>query len=419
MFVDKTSVYVQAGNGGNGAVSFRHEKYIDKGGPDGGDGGNGGDVVFVAQHNVSSLARFRFNPRLIAENGVAGAKRKRKGARGKPLVVSVPVGTIVYADDRPIADLYSENQQAVIAKGGRGGFGNAHFVSSTRQSPRVAELGEPGEHGDMVLELKMLADVGLVGLPNAGKSTFLSVVTSAKPEIADYPFTTIKPNLGVADVDDASLLIADIPGLIAGAAEGRGLGDEFLRHVERTKVLLHLIDGTSSTIAEDFSTIQSELRAYSEDLASRPQIVVITKIDALDDELVDMQKAELAAVLPKSTKIYSMSAKLPNSCLSVLRAVAKLVAKQQIAVADDDDGRLIPVYELPEDKAWSVKKVQNYYVVSGNRIEKFALRTNFESEDGIRRLRDILKKMGIMHELERQRIKPGQAVRIGDNYFEY
>ncbi len=418
MFVDKVDVTIQAGKGGNGAVSFRHEKYIDKGGPDGGDGGKGGDVIVVAEHNLSSLSKFRFNPKLEAQPGTNGAKRRRRGAGGKDLVVRLPVGTQVLKNDQLLFDLTYEGQEAIVAHGGRGGFGNAHFVSSTRQTPRLAEVGEPGEQGLFTFELKMLGDVGLVGLPNAGKSTFLSVVTSAKPEIANYPFTTLKPNLGVADIDDTSLLIADIPGLIEGAAEGKGLGDEFLRHVERTKVLLHLVDGTSDQVANDYTTIQKELAAYKVDLSSRPQIVVLTKVDALDADLVAMQLQVLKTVVPKGTAMLTLSSSNKSLRTQVLRELVKQVRAQVVDdEAEVDEG--LPVYELAEAKPWNVQKTKAGFEVTGHRIEKFALRTNFENEEGVRRLRDIMRRMGILHELERKGITQGDHVIIGRQFFEY
>jgi GTP-binding protein len=250
MFVDTAKVFVQAGRGGDGAVSFRREIYIDKGGPDGGNGGKGGDVIFVASEGLNTLLNFRYKPELKGEPGQSGAKRDRYGKAGAANYVKVPVGTIVRRDGEVIADFTHDGQEVVVARGGDGGFGNAHFKSSVRQAPRVAEKGEPGDAFEAELELKLLADVGLVGFPNAGKSTFLSVVSNAQPEIADYAFTTLTPNLGVADIDDGSLLIADIPGLIEGASEGKGLGDAFLRHVERTAVILHLVDAYSEDIAK-------------------------------------------------------------------------------------------------------------------------------------------------------------------------
>lgn len=242
MFVDTAKIFVQAGRGGNGAVSFRRELYIEKGGPDGGDGGKGGNVVFRATKDLNTLLNFRYKPEIKAKNGENGSKRNKTGKSGEDLIVKVPVGTLVKRDGEILADLKFDGEEAIVARGGDGGFGNAHFKSSVRQTPRVAELGEAGETFEADLELKLLADVGLVGFPNAGKSTFLSVVSNARPEIANYAFTTLTPNLGVAEIDGFNLLIADIPGLIEGASEGKGLGDAFLRHVERTSVLLHLID---------------------------------------------------------------------------------------------------------------------------------------------------------------------------------
>jgi GTP-binding protein len=291
MFVDKATTTVKAGDGGNGTVSFRHEKFVDKGGPDGGDGGDGGSVIFVASRNENTLANFRFQKELNAKDGETGGKRRRHGKNGNDLVVKVPVGTaIVSMDGEVIADFTVDDQQAVIAKGGRGGFGNAHFVSSRRQTPRIAEKGEKGEMLEAQLELKLIADVGLIGLPNAGKSTLLSVVSNAQPEIADYSFTTLTPNLGVVDVDNKdTILFADIPGLIEGAATGKGLGDEFLRHVERTAVLVHLVDAYQENVAEAYRIIQGELSAYKVDLSSRPQIMVLTKIEGLEPAVVTKQ----------------------------------------------------------------------------------------------------------------------------------
>ena len=330
MFVDKAKVSLKAGKGGDGAVSFRREIYIPKGGPDGGDGGKGGDIIFKADKDTNSLVDFRFTPILEAANGKNGSGQRSAGRSGEDLIVKVPVGTSVYrlereeyprsrsifADgantERPspvttgarersendgyprvlVADLVQNGQEAIIAHGGDGGFGNAHFKSSTRQAPLVAEVGEPGEEFEAELELKSMADVGLVGLPNAGKSTFLSVVSNAKPEIADYPFTTLTPHIGVATVDGKDLLIADIPGLIEGAAEGKGLGHDFLRHVDRTSVLLHLIDVYNNDAGEAYQTIRNELEKYS-DLASRPEIVALTKCEGVDEDIIKMQMASI------------------------------------------------------------------------------------------------------------------------------
>lgn len=333
MFVDTAKVYVKAGKGGNGAISFRREIYIPKGGPDGGDGGKGGDVVFVASKDCDTLIDFRFQPKLIAEDGKAGSGQKSSGKSGKDLIVEVPIGTVVKRGDEIVADLTHDEQRAIVAHGGDGGYGNWHFRSSTRQTPRIAELGNPGEAFEAELELKLLADVGLIGFPNAGKSTFLSVVSNATPEIADYPFTTITPNLGVAQVDDHSILIADIPGLIEGASEGKGLGDRFLRHVERTKVLLHLIDVYSDDAGKAYRDIRKELANYSADLASRPELVVLTKVEGVDQEIIDMQMAAILKENPDA-KVMAISSSAHQGLTEVLRELRDMMAKAEPVVEE-------------------------------------------------------------------------------------
>lgn len=416
MFVDLAQVKFKAGNGGNGVVSFRHEKFIDRGGPDGGDGGRGGDVVLVASRNQNTLASFRFQKELKADNGQAGSKRRKHGRNGSDFVVDVPVGTSVLAEDgTALADLTQDEQRLIIARGGQGGFGNAHFVSSTRQAPRVAEKGELGDELTVTLELKMIADVGLIGLPNAGKSTLLSVVSNARPEIANYPFTTLTPNLGVVDIDkESSLLFADIPGLIAGASEGKGLGDEFLRHVERTRVLLHLIDAYNDDLSGAYKTIQAELAAYKVSLSDKPQLVVLTKIDGLDTEIVADRLRELKKLVPKNTPLRAISAQSKTGLKELLFAVKKMAEKQQAKLAETDDlADDIPVLTLTTVDAWKVTKTDGGFVVTGKKIERFASRTEFTSFHGQQRLRDIMKKMGIMHELRRQGIDPEDKIIIG------
>lgn len=416
MFVDVAQVKLKAGDGGNGVVSFRHEKFIDRGGPDGGDGGKGGDVVLVASRNQNTLANFRFQKELKADNGQAGSKRRKHGRNGPDLIVAVPVGTSVLSEDGTnLADLTLDEQQLIIARGGQGGFGNAHFTSSTRQAPRVAEKGELGTELTVTLELKMIADVGLIGLPNAGKSTLLSVVSNARPEIANYPFTTLTPNLGVVDLDkQQSLLFADIPGLIEGASEGKGLGDEFLRHVERTRILLHLIDAYQENISEAYKTIQAELTAYKIDLSTKPQMVVLTKIDGLDAEIVADCLSELKKIIPKGTPLYAISAQSGQGLKELLFNLKKLVAKQQVKQAKEEEGQNdIPVLTLSTEAAWQVAKTDNGFVVTGKKIERFASRTDFASFHGTQRLRDIMKKMGIMHELRRQGVNPEDKIIIG------
>lgn len=426
MFVDTAKVFVQAGRGGNGVVSFRHEIYVDKGGPDGGDGGRGGDVVFLASENVNTLLDFRYKPELKAGNGENGAKRKRAGKSGEPLTVKVPVGTVVRKNGTVIADLTEDGQRIVVAMGGDGGFGNAHFKSSVRQTPKIAELGEPGDTFEAELELKLLADVGLIGFPNAGKSTFLSVVTNARPEIANYAFTTLAPNLGVADIDDGSLLIADIPGLIEGASEGKGLGDAFLRHVERTAVLLHLIDIYSDDAEAAYRTIRNELEKYSPELVDRPEVIALTKAEGMDEEIVDMQKAAVRAAAGESAEIFVISATAHSGLKEVLRALRKKVQSERAKAeaSEETDNENLALITLSDEKlseAWRIDKIEEdgetVYQITGEKIEKFARRTNFDGFENVNRLRDIMKKLGIMHELTRQGASGESIVRIGDNEF--
>lgn len=429
MFVDTAKVFVQAGKGGDGVVSFRHEIYVDKGGPDGGDGGRGGNVVFEATKNLNTLLDFRYKPELKAKPGGNGSKSNRRGRSGEDLVVKVPMGTLVKRDGIVLADLTVDGGKVIIARGGDGGFGNAHFKSSVRQTPKIAELGEIGETFEAELELKLLADIGLVGFPNAGKSTFLSVVSNARPEIADYAFTTLSPNLGVADIDGTSLLIADIPGLIEGASEGRGLGDAFLRHVERTSVLLHLIDVYSDDVAASYRTIRSELANYSAQLVERPEVIALTKCEGLDDELITMQTDTLRKAAPNS-EIVAISSSAHQNITDVLRILAKHVAEARLARetqpdsdAESDDVPTIRLTASQEDKAWTVEKDvdeqgKEIFVVRGQKIEKFARRTNFAGNwQDVNRLRDIMKKMGISHELSRQGALGDSTVRIGVNEF--
>jgi len=427
MFVDTAKVFISAGKGGDGAVSFRHELYVAKGGPDGGVGGDGGDVVFVADSGLNTLIDFRYKPELKAKSGDNGSKCDRSGAAGDSLRVKVPVGTIVRRDGNVIADLTAPGQEVVIAKGGEGGSGNAHFKSSVRQTPRIAEKGEMGETFEAELELKLLADVGLVGFPNAGKSTFLSVVSNARPEIADYAFTTLSPNLGVADIDDGSMLIADIPGLIEGASEGKGLGTAFLRHVERTAVLLHLIDAYSNDVADAYKVIRGELKNYSVDLTDRPEIIVITKIDGLDDDIVQMQIDAVKAVSGK-TEVFAISSTAHKGLTEVLRALRKKVVESRAVVDevenDDEELETISLSNAKIAESWAVERVEAEdgtisFVVTGDKIERFARRTNFDNYDGLNRLRDIMKKLGISHELRRRGVEGTSIIRIGDSEFPF
>lgn len=426
MFVDTAKVKLQAGKGGDGAVSFRHEIYIPKGGPDGGDGGRGGSIVFRADKDTNTLLDFRYNPELKAEDGKGGSGQRSAGRSGKDLIVEVPIGTIVRRDGEVLADLDRDGMEAVIARGGDGGFGNAHFKSSTRQTPVIAEIGEPGEAFEAALELKLIADVGLVGLPNAGKSTFLSVVSNAKPEIADYPFTTLTPQLGVATIDGQDILIADIPGLIEGAADGKGLGHDFLRHVDRTAVLLHLIDIYNDDAGEAYRVIRHELERYGE-LKDRPEVVALTKCEGVDEEIIQMQKESILKVNPQ-TQIFAISAAAGQGIKELLRELAqakKAVANKESeletqSAEDEVDMDDLPVIKLsPEQmsEAWKVEKHEDKFVVTGAKIEKFARRTDLDNYASVNRLRDIMKKMGIRAELTSQGAEPDSIIEIAGKEF--
>lgn len=417
MFVDSAQIRVKAGNGGNGLLSWRKEKFVDRGGPDGGDGGKGGSVIAVGDNNVNGLGSFRINRQIKAEPGESGGNQKRHGANGEDAFIKVPLGTEIWQEDEMIADITAVGQQVVIAKGGDGGYGNAHFVSSKRQAPNFAEKGEPGEEKALRLELKLLADVGLIGLPNAGKSTFLSMVTSAKPKIANYPFTTLAPNVGVADVEKTSLLIADIPGLIEGAAEGKGLGDEFLRHVERTAVLLHLIDISDPNYAKNYNIIIKELAAYKLDLSQKPQVVAMTKIDLVEDKEIEKAKKAIKK-LSKSDPLTISNVKKIGLKDLLNKVKQKVQEERAVAqkIAEDLDEE-IPVYSLKKSEPeWTVIKLgEGSFKVKGKKIEKFAIRTDFSSHAAMNRLRIIMRKMGITHELERQGAKVNDSIAIGPN----
>lgn len=445
MFVDTAKVSLKAGDGGKGAVSFRHEIYIPKGGPDGGDGGKGGDIVFRADRNTNTLVDFRFTPILTAEDGKAGSGQRSSGRAGRDLVIDVPVGTVVYrlmsesgklsesgddagpekgmSDRTPsrilLADLTADGQTAVIARGGEGGFGNAHFKSSTRQTPMIAEVGEPGEAFEAELELKSMADVGLVGLPNAGKSTFLSVVSNATPEIANYPFTTLTPQLGVATIDGRDLLIADIPGLIEGAAEGKGLGHAFLRHVERTAVLLHLVDVYNNDAGEAYATIRHELEKYS-DLKNRLEVVALTKCEGVDREIVEMQMAAILAVNPNA-RVYAISSSAHQGLDALLRALKGAVEEKVEPVAEEpivaEDLPTIALGAEALDAAWQVTRDGDKFIVTGEKIEKFARKTDLYNYASLNRLRDIMKKFGIRGELTSLGAQPDSIISIAGKEF--
>jgi GTP-binding protein len=419
MFVDKAKITVKSGNGGNGSINYRQEKFVDRGGPDGGDGGKGGDVIFVASRNENTLSDFRHNKLIQAENGGYGSKQKKHGRNGQDVIIKVPVGTVIYDDQKNlIADLVNDEQRVVIAAGGRGGFGNAHFVSSTRQAPGFAEKGETTLPKKLDIELKIIAEVGIIGLPNAGKSTLLGSLSNAKPEIADYPFTTLKPNLGVVDVNSQlSLLFADIPGIIEGASEGKGLGIDFLKHIERTVVLVHLVDAYSDDLYKSYLEVKNELKAYQIDLTKKPEIIVLSKIDGIDPKELNKKLQQFRKKLSVKAKIYPISALTKDGIGELLNEIKAVVLKQRLKQtrASQKIKQELPIISLsPEKTSWEVSRQNGFYQVTGFKIEKFASRTDFTNNQSVARIKDILKKTGVIRELQRQGIKDGDKIKIGE-----
>ena len=426
MFYDHTKIYVKAGAGGNGSIHFRREKFTPYGGPDGGDGGRGGSVYIEANSNLNTLIDYRYHQHFKATPGGAGARQKMHGAKGEDIVLKVPRGTIIRDADTHelIADLVDEGQRVMVARGGRGGLGNVHFATATHQAPREAQNGEPGEERWLSLELRLIADIGLVGYPNAGKSTLLSVVTAAEPKIADYPFTTLSPNLGVVAVgqpgsgDEFSFVLADIPGLIEGAAQGVGLGHEFLRHVQRTRLLIHMLDGASFERDpwQDFEAINRELREYDEHLATRPQIIALNKIDL--PEAQERWPALKAQAEAASYPAFAISAVTHQGVDELIQFTARRLEEIQREEAEQAAAQSIPDMEgtvlrpQPED-AFTVTKEQGVYVVRGKRVERAVSMTNQESEESMDRLQVTLAKMGVTRALEDAGVKVGDRVRFG------
>ena len=426
MFYDHTKIYVKAGDGGNGSSHFRHEKFAPRGGPDGGDGGRGGSVYLEATSNMNTLIDYRYRHHFKAGAGGAGMRQKMHGAKGEDVVLRVPCGTIVRDADTNelIADLVEDGQRVMVARGGRGGLGNTHFATATHQAPREAQKGEPGEERWITLELRLIADVGLVGYPNAGKSTLLSVVTAAQPKIADYPFTTLSPNLGVVVVgqpgsrDEIDFVLADIPGLIEGAAQGVGLGHEFLRHIDRTRLLIHMLDGASLERDpwQDFQTINQELREYGERLATRPQIVVLNKMDlpeAQERWPALKAKAEAAGypVFAISAAAHQGTDELMQYTVRRLHEIRQEEAER--AASEINTDMTGPVLRPLPDDAFTVTKEKGVYVVRGKRVERLVSMTDLENEEGMDRLQVTMAKMGVTKALEEAGVKVGDVVRFG------
>lgn len=430
MFVDRVKIYVRSGKGGDGHVSFRREKYVPNGGPDGGDGGKGGDVIFEVDEGLNTLIDFRYGGKYKAQDGEEGGKKNCRGRNGEDKIIKVPAGTVIKEAEsgQVIVDMSGDNKRVVLLKGGRGGNGNQHYATSTMQAPKYAQPGVPAQELDIILELKVIADVGLVGFPNVGKSTFLSRVTNARPKIANYHFTTLNPNLGVVDLEGTKgFVIADIPGLIEGASEGVGLGHEFLRHIERTKVIIHIVDvaGTEGRdpIA-DIYAINKELEAYNADIAKRPQVIAANKIDAIYDDgsgndPVSALKAEFE---PKGIKVYAISAISGKGLKELLYEVNHMLEdiNEEPTIFEQEyfpEAATTAYHNLPYTVIYDEE--EDEYVVEGPRIEKMLGYTNLESEKGFTFFQNFLKDTGILTELENLGIEEGDTVRMYGLSFDY
>lgn len=422
MFIDHAKIHVKAGDGGAGMVSFHTEKFVTNGGPDGGDGGKGGDVVFVAVARLSNLAAFRFKHKFVAADGAKGMNRKMYGKGGEDLEIAVPVGTVIkdLETGRILADMTEDGQRVVIARGGKGGLGNMHYANAVRQAPQFARAGVPGEELDLYIELKLIADVGLVGYPNAGKSTLLSVLTNAKPKIADYPFTTLEPVLGVVQSYDTSYVIADIPGIIEDAHQGAGLGHDFLRHIERTRLLVHVVDVSAKDGRDpfdDFVSINNELKQFNSELAARPQIVVANKCDDASDEEVEMFVDSVRAEGYEDIFVISAAARigLKELCDKITEMVTKLppVVIHDLATEDEK------VYKFEEERKFDIEVTGNVYEVTGKWIGVVLESTNFDSTDSMAYFQRTLISSGVIDALKAKGIKEGDTVKIGELEFDY
>lgn len=423
MFIDKARIFVKAGNGGNGAVAFRKEKYVPAGGPDGGDGGHGASVIFEVDLGLRTLMDFKYQRKYLAQAGGDGTKGKRAGKNGEDLVLKVPAGTIIRdeATGLVLADLKNEGDKAIVAKGGRGGKGNQHFANAVRQAPAFAKSGTDGEERWVTLELKMIADVGLLGFPNVGKSTFLSVVTKAKPKIANYHFTTLTPNLGVVQTKfGESFVLADIPGLIEGAAEGIGLGHDFLRHVERTKVLIHIVDisGIEGRNAlEDFDKINEELKMYNEKLSTRSQVVVANKCDILEDEgIYEDFKNELES---RGYKVFKMSAATRQGIDDVIAYVSQLLQEAEEIELVTEEEMYKPELDDTSEEGLTIEIEDGVYVVKGKALRRIMYSVNFDDMESLQFFQKSMENQGVFDQLRDMGIEDGDTVRIYELEFEF
>ena len=417
MLVDYTKIYAKSGDGGNGAITFRREKYVAAGGPDGGDGGKGGDVYFIVDPDSNTLINFRYNKKYKAQNGENGSGNNCYGKKGEDLYIKVPLGTVIKDSKtgKVIADLSTPGQKELVLPGGRGGKGNSHFATATRQAPHFAQGGEKGIEKELILELKLLADVGLIGFPNVGKSTILSIVTSAKPKIADYHFTTLEPNLGVVKTEYGdSFVIADIPGIIEGASKGIGLGLQFLRHIERTRLLLHVIDVSGSEgrdPVQDFKIINEELKKYSEKLSKRKQIIVANKIDSMQDESLYKNLEKLAKKL--NLEIYKISAATGEGLKELFRNVSEELKKLPKEDIIETEEKII--YTLEEEKqGFEIEKVNGEFIVKGPDIDKLMNRVNLADNESMYYFQKMLGNLGIEEALKKAGAKDGDTIRFND-----
>ncbi len=427
MFADRAKVYIRSGKGGDGHVSFRREKYVPAGGPDGGDGGHGGDVIFVVDEGLNTLIDFRHVRKYKAEDGQEGGKKNCRGKDGQDIIIKVPSGTVIKEAEsgQVIVDMSGDNKRYTILKGGRGGNGNQHYATSTMQAPKYAQPGQPARELELILELKVIADVGLVGFPNVGKSTFLSRVSNARPKIANYHFTTLNPNLGVVDLEGTKgFVIADIPGLIEGASEGVGLGHEFLRHIERTKVIIHVVDAAGTEgrdPVEDIYTINKELEAYNADIAARPQVIAANKTDAIYDSENDPVQKIRDEFEPKGIRVFPISAVSGKGVRELLYYVNEMLENcdDKITVFEQeyDPETVVPFDDEPYTVVYDQE--EDEYVVEGPKIEKMLGYTNLESEKGFNFFNRFLKESGILEELEALGIEEGDTVRMYGLSFDY
>ena len=427
MFADRARIFIKSGKGGDGHVSFRRELYVPDGGPDGGNGGKGGDIIFEVDKGLNTLGDFRHNSKYIAKSGEEGGKRRCTGRDGEDLVIKVPEGTVIYDDEsrKVIADMSNDNLREVILKGGRGGKGNMNYATSTMQAPQYAQPGQDAQELWVRLELKVIADVSLVGFPNVGKSTLLSRVTNARPKIANYHFTTLNPNLGVVDLDGGrGFVIADIPGLIEGASEGVGLGHEFLRHIERTKVIIHMVDAASTEGRDpvaDIKAINEELRAYNPELLKRPQVIAANKIDAIytDDETKNPVDVIKKAFEPEGIKVYPISAVTGQGLKELLYYVRELLdSMTDEPVMFEKELDTDTLFDNPNEAFYVEKDDKGVYVVSGPRIDRMLGYTNLESEKGFNFFQKFLRQTGILKQLKELGVQEGDTVRVGD-YLEF